>query len=711
MTEEDIQNAAKAIADYNARFGATLDASSKNVEEWNVGIKKGRKDILQMGPALKTLKEAIEDQEDALTKMEKGSAEYTATQKKLKATNDQYNDAMKKFVSANVMNSLATAMVQTGAAFIKGSRDMAFTAIQGMQSGMDSIELGADLFRKEIERNANVAKAAFESVAQAGAAIPLKMGFAAELAGKAGVELADQIAVLTTKGVDVLSTELSKTKVNFMELSKTGAFFAGGMTEMRNRAGEAGLRLADYGQVVKNASADLRTFGATQSEAMAQVGKVTTAMGQGVNLQLRNLGYTQAEIAEGTAEYMAMLARSGNLAGKSQGDLAKESSGYLSNLKLISAITGEDAKAAQKRIQEANMELGIQTKLNSMGPEAQEKFNMMMAQFPTMGKEIKQLFLTGATDNAMLLNSPAFGAFKQGIDNISDSTVSARDSIIGVQNQLNATRDAQMRSNAQFESITSAAAFGMNVGDLANQANGLSGVYLQSARSGSVLADQLLKQGKTTDSTTNAVNTLQQQMELAATALEKDLTPALHGFATQLHNSFADVEKYVKASLALMVDKGGVNTPTSNSNPEYSSDLELRKQQEEYDKKGFWHKLWNIRPGTDLSTPAGMNVGAAGGAVLTGPKSGYKPNLTMHGTEAIVPLASGGVPVESPVMSELLQTLKNAPAGTTINLAPLVEKMSENNQLLRSQLELAKQMRSSIEDGTAVNKQILSVTR
>jgi hypothetical protein len=33
-------------------------------------------------------------------------------------------------------------------------------------------------------------------------------------------------------------------------------------------------------------------------------------------------------------------------------------------------------------------------------------------------------------------------------------------------------------------------------------------------------------------------------------------------------------------------------------------------------------------------------ISAANGAILSGPTSGYKPNLTMHGTEAIVPLNS-----------------------------------------------------------------------
>ena len=100
----------------------------------------------------------------------------------------------------------------------------------------------------------------------------------------------------------------------------------------------------------------------------------------------------------------------------------------------------------------------------------------------------------------------------------------------------------------------------------------------------------------------------------------------------------------------------------------------------------------------------------------------------MHGTEAIIPLATGGVPIESPVMSELLQTLKNsptdntmmaelvqslknAPAGTTINLSPLIEKMAENNQLLRAQVEATKRTNDALEYNNDLNKQILSVTR
>ena len=55
-------------------------------------------------------------------------------------------------------------------------------------------------------------------------------------------------------------------------------------------------------------------------------------------------------------------------------------------------------------------------------------------------------------------------------------------------------------------------------------------------------------------------------------------------------------------------------------------------------------------------------VSAAHGAILSGPASGYKPNLTMHGTEAIVPLntaaqqaAAGGM--DSGILSAQLDKL------------------------------------------------------
>jgi hypothetical protein len=339
---------------------------------------------------------------------------------------------------------------------------MAFTAIRGMQAGQDSIQAASDIFTAEIERNANIARAAFEVVAQGGAAVPAKLGFVAEIAGRAGVELVNQIATLNKEGVTVLNTELTKTKANFNAMASSGAFFAGGMTEMRNSAGAAGMRLDDFGKFAANAAGDLRLFGASQADALKRVGGVTNAMGSQVNAQLRNIGYTQAEISEGTAEYMANLARTGSLAGKSQEQLAKESSSYLSNMKVISAITGEDAKSAQKRANDAAMQSAVQGQLASMGGDATAKFQELIKVMPGMESAISQIMMTGTTTNAAVINSPLFDIIKNALAGVKDSGVAQGQVMTQVQDQLKAAGPALQQTIQQFSAAGIGALFGQN---------------------------------------------------------------------------------------------------------------------------------------------------------------------------------------------------------------------------------------------------------
>jgi hypothetical protein len=676
----------KRLNDAFERVGKTFDQNAKTLDEYNKEVNKGKRSILSLGPALKDMKDALEDQEDALKDTTKSEKERKEIQDKVNTTQKSYNDTMRKFVSAQVMNGLAQAIVTGGAAFINGSREMAFTAIRGMQAGQDSIQAASDIFTAEIERNANIARAAFEAVAQAGAAVPFKLGLAAELAGRAGTELVNQIATLNKEGINVLNTELTKTKANFNTLATSGAFFAGGMTEMRNSAGAAGLRLDDFGKFAVNAAADLRLFGASQADALKKVGGVTNAMGSQVNAQLRNIGYTQAEISEGTAEYMANLARTGSLAGKSQEQLAKESSGYLTNMKVISAITGEDAKAAQKRANDASMQTAVQSQLASMGAGATDKFRELIKVMPGMESAISQIMLTGATTNAAVLNSPLFEIIKQAIAGVRDSSVAAGSVATTVQDQLKAAGPELQRTIDQFVPAAIGSLMGQD-SEFAKALQGITNMMLQTKRSGTGTKEAVDGQASTDDKLTQETTRLQQQFEKASIFLENDLTKSLSGFATQLQTTFTDVEKYVKTALKLMVDINGVNTPGGPTGA--------------------------TQPGGGGLQVNDMNIAAADGAVLTGPTTGYKPNLTMHGTEAIVPLASGGVPVESPALTELINMLKSNTGASpaSINLTPLIEKMAESNQLLRSQLEINRRMTTTMEDGNAINKQILSVTR
>ena len=76
------------------------------------------------------------------------------------------------------------------------------------------------------------------------------------------------------------------------------------------------------------------------------------------------------------------------------------------------------------------------------------------------------------------------------------------------------------------------------------------------------------------------------------------------------------------------------------------------------------------------------------GGVLSGPKSGY--NVTMHGTEAVVPLPDKkGIPV-------------NVQAGTSNN---------KHIELLEKQVNKLTAVVKAIEDNTSISNKILRVTQ
>jgi hypothetical protein len=75
-------------------------------------------------------------------------------------------------------------------------------------------------------------------------------------------------------------------------------------------------------------------------------------------------------------------------------------------------------------------------------------------------------------------------------------------------------------------------------------------------------------------------------------------------------------------------------------------------------------------------------VSAANGAILSGPKSGYRPNLTMHGTEAVVPLPDGrSIPVSGNNES-------------TSIMAAQLDKLDELVSVMKSQLSVSNKLLS-----------------
>lgn len=99
---------------------------------------------------------------------------------------------------------------------------------------------------------------------------------------------------------------------------------------------------------------------------------------------------------------------------------------------------------------------------------------------------------------------------------------------------------------------------------------------------------------------------------------------------------------------------------------------------DEMDRMGLLKKYGLARPVPN--DPVHLEVSAANGAILSGPMSGYKPNLTMHGTEAIVPLTNA--------MNQAMSGMGFGNEGTNL-LGQQLDKLDELVRIMQNQVSVS----------------------
>jgi hypothetical protein len=156
---------------------------------------------------------------------------------------------------------------------------------------------------------------------------------------------------------------------------------------------------------------------------------------------------------------------------------------------------------------------------------------------------------------------------------------------------------------------------------------------------------------------------------------------ALYGVAEQVHKMLGGDYKYFSG----FNDRDGKSKHASgqafdlvlNDPSKYESVVSQIKSITgvsfaQFEPKGHKNANGSVSSGDHIHT----EVSAAQGAILSGPMGGYRPNLTMHGTEAVVPLNT---------------TAQQAAAGMTDNgtMALQLGKLEEMVSLMKSQLSVS----------------------
>lgn len=361
----------------------------------------------------------------------------------------------------------------------------------------------------------------------------------------AGTKAAIDFATTILKAAnEVMAKEFQKSADALKGYTKVGASFAGGMIEMRNVAHDSGLGIKQLTAAATASSEEIRLAGMTQADGarmMAQGMKgLTTTIGKsGSNLrdEMLAMGFSYEEQAQIVAQYGAQMKASGvDVRNLAPAELARQTKDYATNLKVISDITGQDAKKLMEKARADSMRGALMGKLDK---DQQKSFKDAHATLMTLGPEagpkmqqaLMQMLAGGTvTDPVIASNAEAMELIKKTAAGVTSGN---QDMITTTQS---GTAEFADKMRAQGETATSTAALMSSsfsgVGkDMATFQDSVRSTSTLQTDAAQISKDAAIKQSEAVDPMTEGYKKLTDSMQTFQIQMETMASNALPQYA------------------------------------------------------------------------------------------------------------------------------------------------------------------------------------
>jgi hypothetical protein len=421
-------------------------------------------------------------------------------------------------------------------------------------------------------------------------------------AAKAAIDFATTVLKVANQ---VFAQEFKKSAAMLHDFTKAGASFAGGMTEMRNTAHASGLMMDQFSAIVKAAGSDIRNMGLNQADGMMAVAHGMSTLknqigtsGKSVRDELLAMGYTYEEQGEIVAQYGAQMKASGkDIRNIAPAELATQVKDYAKNLKVISDITGQDAKKLMDKARQESMRGSLMAKLTNEQKEAfKGAHSTMAAMGPEFQNALMQMLAGGTVTDPMIAgNKEAMDMIQKvasevqsGNKNIVSETTSA---------MSEAAEATRRRTAVEGSATDTAVLLGNNMGGVvkgfADVTNKMSG-FTMAADAAERSADAADRQSTAHDALTTGYQDLTKQMNDFGQEMEKFATDNLPAYANLLTEN-------AKQTMGLMAEAIGI----------------IREGVGNYAKRKAEEEGVDVDKTTSLlATGAGAYVGAELGATI-----------------------------------------------------------------------------------------------
>lgn len=604
-------------------FQAVIDGIKKTSKELKDSLPVSK----QFNSLLRGTTQQYQDISDELNLLEKSIVEARVAGDELAESElIQAKNQLKQTAALNntkiALNNFGIGMAGVIGTLADGAIDYAKN-LQGGASGVQSATAAAVATAKAAGETADITGTL---ISGAGSALQLFGGKYVRAAG-AGLELfgtalgviGKKAADLSAKALEYLGKELDRTQKAYKEVTDTGAMLAGGMTELRERAADAGLDVEQFANAIKNSKEELSLMGMGLGEGAKRLGSVNKELRNSqFGTQLQKLGYSMEEQASLTAQVMANNNAAGEKRRLSDQEVARQTAEYGKSLKILSDITGEDAKKAMEKARMQSMEADLLAQASKTGgPEAVKKLQAQLATMPEGLKKGYMEFVSSggkavadaATNVAISQNPKILEQYRQQYNDLGNSAIDQKAALVAAGKYTEQTGKYARENMDNTQQIGIAARFGGGVLEQgATQiANGLilSGTKIQE---GASAAAEKATEGAAINTAPldQAVADLEADAQRTKAALTKELIPAI----TQTAETYMSTAKSIKQTM---------------------DELGLRE-------KSTGEKVGGAVGGVTGSVAGGSLAGLAAGAALTATGAGAAVGIPLM----LAAIAGGG---------------------------------------------------------------------
>lgn len=390
LSGEALKKALESSMENFKKYGERLKDSSKLIENSNKLLKTNQQTmtgfVAQMAGAKRKVQDlnyTIDQVDDALEDLADSADTVSLAQREqLKVVRD---GLVAQQLHNKAIESSITGLKELSGAVAKGFANSMTSAAKQALSGGDALSTAQAFMTANIDAANGATQAGSKALGSFGEAAMMgggKMklvGLAAQGAAGAISFLSSTVSELAKAGIGFMIQQTQKNITAFQGMATAGALYSGGMMEMMGTAREGGMTLE---QMSKAVGANTEAFAKSGLGVGEGSRKMAAAMKEG-GKQARDsmfaLGMSMEEQATAYADTMALMAGPSGQLKASNAEVAAETQDYAKNLKLISDITGKDAKARMEKLRQDNDTLAFNSVLNAMSETERKRTQVAMA--------------------------------------------------------------------------------------------------------------------------------------------------------------------------------------------------------------------------------------------------------------------------------------------------------------------------------------------